>query len=152
MSTYEPNTNQNTRPASQAGFSLMELFITVSILGIVSTIAMPSYVQFIERSRRVDGYKSLTTIMQSQDRFFANQYTYTTDLTDLGYSASSNLLTSEENYRITSTNCGAGAANAIGRCVLLTATAQGGQVNDGNITLNSRGQKSLGSYAYWPDR
>jgi type IV pilus assembly protein PilE len=143
---------QTMQPKSQAGFSLMELFITVAILGIITTIAFPSYIEIIERSRRTDGYKSLTTMMQAQERFFANQYTYTTDLTDLGYSASSNLLTSEQHYKVTATNCGSGATNAIGRCVQLTATAQGGQSNDGNMTLNSRGQKSFGAYAYWPDR
>jgi type IV pilus assembly protein PilE len=134
------------------GFSLMELFVTVSIVGILSTIALPNYTNYVERSRRADGYQALTAILQSQERHFANQYTYTSDLTELGYSSSAGLLTPEENYRITATRCGQGATNAIGRCVLITAVAQGGQTNDGDITLSSRGQKSLGSYAYWPDR
>ena len=113
---------------------------------------MPSYTNYVERSRRADGYQALSTVMQAQERHFINHYTYTKDLTDLGYSVSSSLLTSKENYRITATRCGQGAANAIRQCVLLTAVAQGGQASDGDITLNSRGRKSLGDYAFWPDR
>ncbi len=139
-------------PTPVGGFSLIEILITVAIVSILATIAMPGYINYIERARRTDGYQALTTIIQAQERYFSNRYTYTTDLTDLGYSTASGWLTSERHYRITASNCGAGAANAIGRCVLLTAAAQGRQVNDGDITLNSRGQKSLGSNAHWPDR
>lgn len=139
-------------PTFEGGFSLMEIFITVAVVSILVTIAMLGYMNYIERARRTDGYQALTSIIQAQERYFGNRYTYTTDLTDLGYSTASSLLTSERHYRITASNCGTETANMIGRCVLLTATAQGGQARDGNITLNSRGQKSLGDYAYWPDR
>lgn len=43
----------------QKGFTLIELMITVVIIGILTAIALPSYQQYIERGRRAEGKAAL---------------------------------------------------------------------------------------------
>ena len=43
------------KQATIKGFSLMELMVTVAIVGVLTAVAMPSYSGYIDRSRRGDG-------------------------------------------------------------------------------------------------
>jgi len=124
------------------GFTLMELMIVVAIIGIMAAIGLPQYNQQVVSAKRADGVQMLTRVMASQERYFANEITYTTDLTDIGLASAAAVSSSESHYKITATACGGG----IGQCVLLTAVAQGPQSADGDLTLNSRGAKT----GNWP--
>ena len=59
------------------GFTLIELMITVAIIGILSAIAYPAYTSQIEKGRRAECRSGLLKTMQQQERFFTqmNQYT-----------------------------------------------------------------------------
>ncbi|NVK38517.1 MAG: prepilin-type N-terminal cleavage/methylation domain-containing protein [Gammaproteobacteria bacterium] len=129
----------------QKGFNLIELMIVVVIIGIIASIAVPAYQDNVVKSSRGDGMTTLLDIMRAQENFFANEYTYTTNLTELNYSSSQSSASGK--YKITASACGAEALTA---CVRLTATAQGGQASDGNLTLDSRGNRTHGSSSSWP--
>ena len=129
-----------SRPA--IGFTLIELLIAVAILGILTAIAYPSYTQYLLRAGRSEATSSLLEAMERQEQFYRNNLTYTTKLTDLGYSDP--LKSETDRYRIAAGACD---SLAIRRCVKLTATAQPKQAADGpTITLNSRGEKT----GNWP--
>lgn len=72
---------------SQGGFSLVELMITLVILAIVMSIAIPSYQSQLEKSRRSEGKALLSEIASLQESFRTEQNRYTADLTELGYAA-----------------------------------------------------------------
>ncbi|GAA5317391.1 MAG: type IV pilin protein [Candidatus Pelagadaptatus aseana] len=128
--------NSNTRNKHQ-GFSLIELMVVVAILGLLASIVMPAYQENVRTARRTDAMIILAQIMQAQERFFVNNITYTTALTDLGFA--SNTVTSEAGfYQISAQACGGG----INECVNLVATAQGDQVEDGDLTINSQGLRT----------
>ena len=63
-----------------AGFTLMELMIVVTIIGILLAIVMPNYSESIRKSRRSDAIKELMELASQQERFYAQNSTYTEDI------------------------------------------------------------------------
>ena len=60
----------------QAGFTLIELMITVAIIGILASIALPSYQQHVLRTRRVTASACLMEMAQFMERQYATGLTY----------------------------------------------------------------------------
>ena len=52
------------------GFTLMEVMITVAIVGILAAIAYPSYTNYVTQARRSDATINLTRIAAQQEKFF----------------------------------------------------------------------------------
>ena len=123
-------TNHNNQ-----GFTLIELVMTVAIVGILMAIAIPSYNNSTMKARRSDGQTALMDTMVRQERFYTENNTYTTTLANLPALTHS----PEGYYTITAAAC---AGSTIDSCVILTATPGSVQADDGALTLNSRGQKT----------
>ena len=122
-----------------SGFTLIELMIVVVIVGILLGIAFPAYQDHVLRSHRADAHGALLDIASRQERFVAQNNTYTTEIsanTGLGLGST----TSRENYyNLSVAACGGGT---IASCYVITATATGGQANDtdcATITYDSLG-------------
>ena len=62
----------------RTGFTLIELLIVVAIVGILSAIAYPSYVQYVERGRRNDAKAVLLEASQYMERVFTETRSYAT--------------------------------------------------------------------------
>ena len=130
---------------NQQGFSLIELVVVVAIIGLIASIAVPSYQDNVRKSARSEGMSETLDIMRAQENFFANNYNYTTNLTELNFSDPH--VTTNGRYRITAGTCTGGLE--LTQCVLLTATAIGAQPDDGNLTLDSQGNRTHGSETSW---
>lgn len=59
-----------------AGFTLMELMVAVTIIAIISAIAIPIYTQFSERSYRTEAQADLMNCAQGLERWSAINFTY----------------------------------------------------------------------------
>ena len=127
---------------TESGFTLIELMVVMAIVGILFGIALPAYKDHTLRSHRTDAHASLVDIAARQERFVAQNNTYTTEIsanTGLGLGSTT---TAKGYYNLGVAACGGGT---IASCYLITATATGGQVNDTDcltITFSSTGVKS----------
>jgi type IV pilus assembly protein PilE len=58
------------------GFTLIELLVVLAVVGVLAAIAMPSYQNYIEKSRRSDAMSSLLRLQLEQERYRANHTSY----------------------------------------------------------------------------
>ncbi|WP_067862750.1 type IV pilin protein [Neptuniibacter marinus] len=60
----------------EQGFSLLELMIVVAIIGILASIAYPSYQESVAEGRRVDAQANLLSLSQHMEREYTEDGTY----------------------------------------------------------------------------
>jgi type IV pilus assembly protein PilE len=58
------------------GFTLMEVMVTVAIIGILAAIAIPAYTSYIQRANRVDARKQLLEAAAFLQRCFSQNNDY----------------------------------------------------------------------------
>src|SRR5690554_7875076 len=88
----------------QNGFTLIELMITVAIVAILASIAIPSYESYTRKANRSDGLDSIHNILIAQERYYADNMEYASDLVKLGSSANS-MTTPRGHYSISIRKC-----------------------------------------------
>ncbi len=64
------------RNSDQSGFTLLELLITLGIIGLLSAIAVPGYLRFQLRSKATEATMNLRAISKAQHIYFAEHGSY----------------------------------------------------------------------------
>ena len=59
-----------------AGFTLIELMITIVVVAILAAIAVPSYIQYIQRGKITEATSSLSDLRLRAEKWFADNRTY----------------------------------------------------------------------------
>jgi type IV pilus assembly protein PilE len=149
------------------GFTLIELMVVIAIVGILVSVAMPSYRNYVLESQRNDTQGKLLQIIELQERFYIDNFTYTTNLggdpgvpgDGLDYplaNLTDPIIISYSGapaFSIAAAPClvhpvlypdiGIPATDHLNRCFRLIATPLGDQVNDGGMVIDNRGRKVL---------
>jgi type IV pilus assembly protein PilE len=134
----------------QKGFTLIEVMITVAIIGILTAVALPSYRDYIAKGRRADARTQLLSAQQWMERIYSESYTYATNTAG---TAVGTLLATQPFSQSPRVGEGTAAYNlsvaATATTYTLTATRTGSAASDdcGNFTLTNTGRKSLASYS-----
>lgn len=127
----------------QPGFTLIELMITVAIIGILSAIAYPSYTQYVLRANRAEARGILLESVQFLERNYttANRYDQTSGGVAIALPYLTSPKTGTKKYDITAAY---GAAPA--QTFTLSATPAGVMSGDvcGTYTLDNAGVQGSG--------
>ena len=117
---------------SQQGFTLVEVMIVVVVIALLAGVAYPSYTDYVQRGYRSEGQALLNDTAAAQERYYAQNYVYITDVADI---AKLNTRTSSSTGKYTLTV--SAAANDGG--YTLTATQQFNDSKCGNLVLTATG-------------
>lgn len=103
--------------ATARGFTLIELMITVAIVGVLASLAYPSYVEYVARGHRTQVKGQLAAAQQWMERYYSERYFYGNDA-----AATANTAFANQGFA-QSPPAGEGAA----RYTLAVTVADGGQ-------------------------
>lgn len=121
---------------------MIELVIAIAILGIIGSLAYPSFMGSIRKGRRAEAFAALSAVQQAQERWRANNASYASDLSaappaGLGIAAT----TGGGLYTISLANTGATGYDAVATAVSGTTQADDTnctklavRMNNGNLT------------------
>lgn len=120
------------------GFSIIELMIVIVIVGIIATIAIPSYESYMTKARRAEAHAALMEVAARVERATIQASSYEDlSLADLNV----NEFTGNSLYQITMTTTANGYT--------ISALPIGIQENDtecGTLTLDQTGTKGATGY------
>ena len=125
----------------RAGFSLIELMVTIVIVAILAVIAYPSYEEHVRKTRRSDGQGALLDLANRMERYYTRTNTYATATidTDPGTDVLASADSTEGYYTLSIT-----AQTATSYALQATPKSGTPQAHDarcGNLTLTSAGVK-----------
>jgi type IV pilus assembly protein PilE len=132
-----------------AGFSLVELAVTIAIASVLTTIAVPGYLQQIREARRMEARIALYDLVTREERFLSTNGTYTAIPANLGYSGEFPQVIGTGYYQVTVcvatvAPCGNSSATT-GNVFLVQATPVGSQASDtqcASFSVDSTGVQS----------
>lgn len=143
-------------PRNGRGFTLIELMITVAIVGILAAIAYPAYQDSILKGRRAEGRTALLNLLQQQERYYTQTGSYLkfdlgaqgnngTSVTAVGtvtipFKTTSGDSTTDYAYRLGADKCS--ETLALNECVLLFAEPRMPDAAAGTLKLDSAGAKT----------
>lgn len=135
--TYDRN---SASARTRRGVTLIELMVTVVIIGILAAIAYPSYVQYTVKSKRAAAESFIMGVANKQEQYMLNARQYATTLALLGMAVPEDVAA---NYTITQPI----PVTATPPGYTITAVPTGGQAtNDtrcGSVSIDQAGTKGI---------
>lgn len=117
------------------GFTLIELMITVAIIGLLAAVAYPSYQSAMVKSRRAAAQTVLSDVAQRQQQYLMDSRAFATTTTNLKVMVPSDV---SSHYTITIT---ASASTPPAYTATATPVSGSSQVKDGALSITSNGTK-----------
>jgi type IV pilus assembly protein PilA len=78
----------------EGGFSLVELMVTVALVGILASLAVPQYMTFVAKARQTEAKVNLASLFVAETSFQAENGSFTACVYDAGFSPAGTVLVS----------------------------------------------------------
>lgn len=134
-----------------SGFTVIELMIVVAVVGLLSAVAYPAYVDSVRKSRRSDAVAAITSVQQAQERYRSSNTTYGTRfivsssaLVGVGVAGDTNAATA---YTSPGAYYSLSLSGTSASAYTILATAQGTQTSDTNCQF-MQVQMAAGALTY----
>ena len=72
------------KPKIDAGFTLIELLVVIIIVGILSAIAIPSFLNQTAKARQAEGKLNIGSILRQQQAYFLENNKFVTSIDNIG--------------------------------------------------------------------
>ena len=143
-STMTPRRRTRRLRSAGAGFTLIELMITVAIVALLAAIAIPSYQDSVWKGKRAEAKAAIFKALQAEERYYTQNNTYVPySGTPPSGSGAFPVFSADNaaNSRYTITVTAAGAAplctnNNIAQCAVVIATVVGNVDPKCGLTLS----------------
>ena len=122
---------------NQQGFSLLELMIVCAVVGILASIAYPSYQNHLQNTRRADAQGGLMGFANAMERYYTRNNTYVGAVAGTVFPAQWPLEGTVRYYNLAFT----AAPTATAYTVLATPIAGTSQAGNGRLELDSTGAR-----------
>ena len=119
------------------GMTLIELLCVIGILGILASISYPMFAEQAAKGRRASARALILEVLQHEERFYTENNTYTTDLTQLGFPDP--LETADSTHGVT---LAVGPTGDLTTSVAITGTAIVPDAHCTSLTLTSANAQS----------
>lgn len=110
------------------GFTLIEVMVTVAIVAILASVAVPAYTNYVKRGKLPEAFNQLTGIAMATEQFYQDNRTY------VGSPACS-AIASTTNFSYAFSNCAATTYK-------VTATGISSSTTGFQFTLDQQGQRT----------
>ena len=146
-----PETRKNARAAllesparrRAAGFTLIELMITVAIVVTLMSVALPSYQEHLRKSRRAEAQAYMMAVATRQQQFLVDTRAYATTLTAVGVAVPASV---DSAYTLAMPAPGVNPPS-----FTITLTPKTAQTSErcGTLTLDAAGTKGASAPGCW---
>ena len=129
----------------QGGFTLIELMITVAIVGLLAMIAFPSYQDSVRKGKRAEGRTALLDFLQQQERSLSQTGTYSAlaaGATGVAFKTFSGDSASSPAYKLGAEACPGTPTPTLRECVRVFAVPQFTDADGGSLQILSSGTRT----------
>jgi type IV pilus assembly protein PilE len=112
----------------QQGFTIIELMIVVVVIAVLSAIALPSYTDYVTRSKLAEAYAHLADLRVKMEQFYMDNRRYSSDTAGGTCGIAGGNTPTAQGTKYFTFTCASSSANAAGdQAYVLTATGIAGE-------------------------